>query len=154
MADRCKNLVNNAKAVTNDDPSSAVGLYQRAASCYSNEGKEKEAKSCLEKAASKLTNIAKKEQDPVKASQMYADASEIFKQLGREGDSQRMISDAGGSFVTLDDFGTLQYGSDKLNARADATLVNSPGSFGFDDDGVPAQNTNLIDKGILVGAIT
>ncbi len=64
------------------------------------------------------------------------------------------LSYAGGSFVTLDDFGRLRYGSPKLTARADATLPNSPGSFGFDDDGVPCQNTTLIDKGILVGAIT
>ncbi len=61
---------------------------------------------------------------------------------------------AGGSFVTLDDFGSLRYGSEKLTARADATLTNSPGSFGYDDDGIPAQNTVLIDKGTLVGAIT
>jgi TldD protein len=61
---------------------------------------------------------------------------------------------AGGSFVTLDDFGTLQYGSQKLTVRADATLPNTPGSFGYDDDGVPCQNTVLIEKGILVGAIT
>jgi TldD protein len=61
---------------------------------------------------------------------------------------------AGGSFVTLDDFGALRYGSKKLTARADATLSNTPGSFGYDDDGVPCQNTVLIDKGILVGAIT
>ncbi|NIV37037.1 MAG: TldD/PmbA family protein, partial [Anaerolineae bacterium] len=60
---------------------------------------------------------------------------------------------AGGSFVTLDDFGSLRYGSEKLTARADATLPNTPGSFGYDDDGVPCQ-TVLIDKGILVGAIT
>jgi TldD protein len=60
---------------------------------------------------------------------------------------------AGGSFVTLDDFGSLRYGSEKLTARADATVTNSPGSFGFDDDGVPAQDNLLIDKGILVGAI-
>jgi TldD protein len=64
------------------------------------------------------------------------------------------LSYAGGSFVTLDDFGRLRYGSPKLTARADATLPNSPGSFGFDDDGVPCQNTVLIDQGILVGAIT
>jgi TldD protein len=61
---------------------------------------------------------------------------------------------AGGSFVTLDDFGSLQYGSTKLTARADGTLPNTPGSFGYDDDGVPAQNTVLIDQGVLVGAIT
>jgi len=75
-------------------------------------------------------------------------ALELDRILGYE------LAYAGGSFVTLDDFGTLRYGSPKLTARADATLTNSPGSFGFDDDGVPAQDNLLIDKGILVGAIT
>ena len=75
-------------------------------------------------------------------------ALELDRILGYE------LAYAGGSFVTLDDFGKLRYGSEKLTARADATLVNSPGSFGFDDDGIPAQNVILIDKGILVGAIT
>ena len=75
-------------------------------------------------------------------------ALELDRILGYE------LAYAGGSFVTLDDFGSLRYGSPKLTARADATLTNSPGSFGFDDDGVPAQDQLLIDKGILVGAIT
>jgi TldD protein len=75
-------------------------------------------------------------------------ALELDRILGYE------LAYAGGSFVTLDDFGSLRYGSEKLTARADATLVNSPGSFGYDDDGIPAQNVTLIDKGILVGAIT
>ncbi len=75
-------------------------------------------------------------------------ALELDRILGYE------LAFAGGSFVTLKDFGTLRYGSEKLTARADATLTNSPGSFGYDDDGVPAQDNLLIDKGILVGAIT
>ncbi len=75
-------------------------------------------------------------------------ALELDRILGYE------LAYAGGSFVTLDDFGGLRYGSEKLTARADATVLNSPGSFGYDDDGVPAQDTVLIDKGILVGAIT
>jgi TldD protein len=75
-------------------------------------------------------------------------ALELDRILGYE------LAFAGGSFVTLDDFGKLRYGSEKLTARANATLPNSPGSFGFDDDGVPCQDTVLIDKGILVGAIT
>ncbi|MFH2104117.1 MAG: TldD/PmbA family protein [Chloroflexota bacterium] len=75
-------------------------------------------------------------------------ALELDRILGYE------LAYAGGSFVTLDDFGKLRYGSEKLTARADATLPNSPGSFGYDDDGIAAQDTVLIDKGILVGAIT
>lgn len=75
-------------------------------------------------------------------------ALELDRILGYE------LSFAGGSFVRLEDFGNLRYGSEKLTARANATLPNSPGSFGYDDDGIPAQNTVLIDKGILVGAIT
>ena len=75
-------------------------------------------------------------------------ALELDRILGYE------LAYAGGSFVTLEDFGSLQYGSRKLTARADATLPNTPGSFGYDDDGIPAKNTVLIDKGVLVGAIT
>ncbi len=75
-------------------------------------------------------------------------ALELDRILGYE------LAYAGGSFVTLNDFGKLQYGSAKLTARADATIPNSPGSFGYDDDGVPAQDNLLIDKGLLVGAIT
>ncbi|MEJ5310963.1 MAG: TldD/PmbA family protein [Anaerolineae bacterium] len=75
-------------------------------------------------------------------------ALELDRILGYE------LAFAGGSFVRLSDFGTLRYGSEKLTARADATIPNSPGSFGYDDDGVPAQNNLLIDKGLLVGAIT
>jgi TldD protein len=75
-------------------------------------------------------------------------ALELDRILGYE------LAYAGGSFVKLDDFGSLRYGSPKLTARADATLPNSPGSFGYDDDGVPGQDNLLIDQGVLVGAIT
>jgi TldD protein len=75
-------------------------------------------------------------------------ALELDRILGYE------LAYAGGSFVKLSDFGSLRYGSTKLTARANATIPNSPGSFGYDDDGVPAQDNLLIDKGLLVGAIT
>ncbi len=64
------------------------------------------------------------------------------------------LSYAGGSFVTLDDFGKLRYGSEKLNASSYGGIVNSPGSFGFDDDGTPERDYLLIDKGMLVDALT
>jgi TldD protein len=75
-------------------------------------------------------------------------ALELDRILGYE------LAFAGGSFVTLDDFGKLRYGSQKLTVRADATVPNSPGSFGYDDDGVACHDNLLIDKGILVGAIS
>lgn len=75
-------------------------------------------------------------------------ALELDRILGYE------LAFAGGSFVTLEDFGKLRYGSPLLTVRADATVPNSPGSFGYDDDGIPCQNNLLIDHGILVGAIT
>ena len=75
-------------------------------------------------------------------------ALELDRILGYE------LAFAGGSFVTLEDFGKLRYGSSKLTARANGVLPNSPGSFGYDDDGVAASDNLLIDKGILVGAIT
>jgi len=75
-------------------------------------------------------------------------ALELDRILGYE------LSYAGGSFVTLEDFGTLRYGSDKLTVRADATVPNSPGSFGYDDDGIPCQNYVLIENGMLKSAIT
>ncbi len=75
-------------------------------------------------------------------------ALELDRILGYE------LSYAGGSHVDLEDFGTLQFGSPKLNARADGTVANSPGSIGFDDDGVPARNVTLIQNGVLQDAIT
>ncbi len=50
-------------------------------------------------------------------------ALELDRILGYE------LAYAGGSFVTLDDFGKLRYGSPKLTARADATLPNIPGQL-------------------------
>lgn len=64
------------------------------------------------------------------------------------------LSYAGGSFVDLDSFGKLKYGSDKLNVSAFGGFANSPGSIGFDDEGSPERNYLLIDKGVLVNALT
>jgi TldD protein len=75
-------------------------------------------------------------------------ALELDRILGYE------LSYAGGSHVELEHFGKLQFGSEKLTARADGTVVNSPGSIGFDDDGVKARNVTLIEKGKLLDAIT
>ncbi len=64
------------------------------------------------------------------------------------------LSYAGGSFVNLDSFGKLKYGSDKLSVSAYGSIENSPGTFGFDDEGSPERDYLLIDKGLLVNALS
>jgi TldD protein len=61
---------------------------------------------------------------------------------------------AGTSFMTPDLLGKLRYGSDKVTIVADATVPGGLGSFGYDDEGVEAQNVRLIDEGLFVGYLT
>ena len=56
---------------------------------------------------------------------------------------------AGTSFVRPDDRGKLRYGSDKVTITADATLPGGLGSYGFDDEGVPAQQVVLVEDGVF-----
>jgi TldD protein len=63
------------------------------------------------------------------------------------------LSYAGSSWVTADDIGTLRYGSEAMNVTADATLPGALGSFAWDDEGVAAQRTPLIEHGIVRAAL-
>ena len=56
---------------------------------------------------------------------------------------------AGTSFIKPSDRGSLRYASDIVNITADATLSGGLGTFGFDDEGVPAQTTPVIRDGIF-----
>src|SRR5262245_9126886 len=61
---------------------------------------------------------------------------------------------AGTSFLAPGDRGKLRYGSDKITVVADSTLAGGLGTFGFDDEGVPAQRTVLIQDGIFQNFIS
>lgn len=63
---------------------------------------------------------------------------------------------AGTSFLTLDKLRTLRYGSDLVNVVADARQEHGPGlgTFGFDDEGVPAQCTPIITDGLFTGYLS
>jgi TldD protein len=63
---------------------------------------------------------------------------------------------AGMSFLTLDKLGKLRYASDIVNVVADARLQHGPGlgTFGYDDEGVPAQCTDIIKAGQFTGYLT
>ena len=51
---------------------------------------------------------------------------------------------AGTSFLDLAQLGTLRYGSELMNITADATLPGALGSFGYDDEGTPAQRVDIV----------
>jgi TldD protein len=63
---------------------------------------------------------------------------------------------AGTSFLTLDKLRKLQYGSELVNVVADARQEHGPGlgTFGFDDEGVPAQCTPIITNGLFTGYLS
>ena len=46
---------------------------------------------------------------------------------------------AGTSFLQPGDCGSLRYGSEHMNITADSTTPGGLGTFGFDDEGVPAE---------------
>jgi len=63
---------------------------------------------------------------------------------------------AGMSFLTLEKLRTLRYGSEMVNVVADARLAHGPGlgTFGYDDEGVPAQCTDIIKDGLFTGYLS
>ena len=70
---------------------------------------------------------------------------EFDRVLGHEADF------AGTSFLTPDKLKNFRYGSDIVNIVADATVPGALGSFGYDDEGTPAQKSDIIKNGQFVG---
>jgi TldD protein len=71
--------------------------------------------------------------------------TELDRVLGTE------ASYAGTSFMTPEKLNNLKYGSDIVNIVADATIPYGLGTFGWDDEGIPAQKVYLIKNGLFVG---
>jgi TldD protein len=61
---------------------------------------------------------------------------------------------AGTSFLKPEDLGSLRYGSEHMNITADSTTPGGLGTFGFDDEGVPAGRQPVVREGILSGFLT
>jgi TldD protein len=58
---------------------------------------------------------------------------------------------AGTSFLTTEKLDTFQYGSPVVNLTADSVRPLGLGTFGWDDEGVPAQSSPLVKDGLFVG---
>ena len=79
---------------------------------------------------------------------------QVHESIGHPLELDRILGDernyAGRSFVTLDMFGSYQYGSELLNVTFDPTRTEELASYGFDDDGQPAQRQDIIRRGVLL----
>src|SRR6267142_1143668 len=75
---------------------------------------------------------------------------ELDRVLGQEANF------AGTSFLTLDQLNKLRYASDTVNVVADARLDHGQGlgTFAYDDEGVPAQCTDIIKAGQFRGYLS
>jgi predicted Zn-dependent protease len=78
---------------------------------------------------------------------------QIHESIGHPLELDRILGDernyAGTSFVSLDMFGSYRYGSELLNVTFDPGRPEQLASYGFDDEGTPAERTFLIRDGIL-----
>jgi len=61
---------------------------------------------------------------------------------------------AGTSFMTPEKLNHLRYGSPKVTITADALTPTGLGTFGWDDEGIPAQRSHLVKEGLFVGYLT
>ena len=72
-------------------------------------------------------------------------ATELDRALGYE------AAYAGTSFATLDQLGSLRYGSEIMHVTGDRTVEHGLSTIGYDDEGVRPQQWDIVRGGILVG---
>ena len=60
----------------------------------------------------------------------------------------------GTSWLGLDQLGLLRLGSELMTVTADATLPGAFGSFGYDDEGTPARDVEIVHEGLWLGALS
>jgi TldD protein len=94
------------------------------------------------------TVILDSEQMVLQTHESCGHPTELDRVLGTE------ASYAGTSFMTTDKLNKLKYGSNIVNIVADATTPCGLGTFGWDDEGVPAQKVYLIKDGMFVGYLS
>ena len=79
---------------------------------------------------------------------------QIHESIGHALEVDRILGDernyAGWSFVNLEDFGKLKYGSDIMNITFDPTIPEEFASYGFDDSGLKATKEFIIKDGVLL----
>lgn len=98
--------------------------------------------------AGRRTVIVESSQLALQIHESCGHPTELDRALGTE------ISLAGGSFLQPSMLGSFRYGSTNVNLVADATSPGGLGTFGWDDEGVAASRTPLVQQGIFVGYLS
>lgn len=79
----------------------------------------------------------------------------IHESIGHSTELDRVLgyeaNFAGTSFATLDKLNTLQFGSPVMNVTGERTVNHGLSTVGYDDEGVKAQQWDIIRDGVLVG---
>ena len=85
-------------------------------------------------------------------------ALQVHESCGHPTELDRVLGSeaayAGMSFLTPDLVGSYRYGSEHVTLTADSTRATGLGTFGWDDEGVPAARTVLVDRGLFSGYLT
>jgi TldD protein len=112
-----------------------------------------------ERIAEEAVALLSAPQCPTGATTVVLDSSQLALQVhescGHPAELDRALGDeasfAGTSFLTPDKLGSFRYGSPLVTIVADATIPGALGTFGYDDEGVPAQRSAIIQEGLFVG---
>src|SRR3989475_3333111 len=96
---------------------------------------------------------------PSKETTLILDSSQLALQIhqscGHPTELDRVFGTeaafAGRSFLTTEKRSNFRYGSDMVNLTADSVRATGLGTFGWDDEGVPASSTPLVRNGEFVG---
>lgn len=115
-----------------------------------------------EETAEEAIHLADAEACPSGTMDIVLDSSQLALQIhescGHPTELDRVLgyeaSYAGTSFLTPEKLGHYSYGSPSVTIVADSTTPNGLGTFGYDDEGVKACRTVLVDRGIFSGYLT
>ena len=112
-----------------------------------------------ERTATEAVELLSAEHCPSRLTTLIVGASQLGLQIhescGHAIELDRVLGSeaayAGTSFLTTDKLNNFQYGSEQVNITADSIRLPGLGSYGWDDEGVPAQSTPVVRDGRFVG---
>ena len=115
-----------------------------------------------ERTATEAVQLLKAKECPSEVTALVLDSGQvelqIHESIGHPVELDRVLgmeeAYAGSSFVRPEDRGSLRYASPLVSITADATLPGGLGSFGWDDEGVPAQSVPIIVDGLFENFIS